>query len=272
MELTATQPDDRTPEAAATRSGLGRTRRIAVVAVIVSLSITAVVGIVSLLTGEFGELQSRVLGTTSLVGAFSVLALCHLAVAGRPVRVVGFAGLALSAVALLFGLLLIWGDGFDWQAFEWFAVFAVFAVSLAHANLLLLLAGRRQVAVRTMLVITLAAIACVALGIVMPLITDGRFPGDDFESYWRLFGVIAIVDVLGTIVLPVVAAVLRPGERRTADAARADDLGHPAPDSPPAPRLALPLELEHRVRAEAVSRGVEPERLLAELVATHLPG
>ncbi|MEO6504413.1 MAG: hypothetical protein ABIW36_06775 [Terrimesophilobacter sp.] len=62
---------------------LGAVRRVAVICIIVSLSVTALVGIATLLGGDFGDVQGRIMMTTLVIGAFSVLALADLAVAGR---------------------------------------------------------------------------------------------------------------------------------------------------------------------------------------------
>ena len=210
-----TEPAAGAPTPAPAAKALRGSRRIAIVALVASLSITAVVGIVTLLSGDFGEVQGRVLGTTLLIAGASILALCHLSVVGRPVRVVGFVGLGASAVALVIGLLLIWtpwydnGGGWPVDLWRWFGITSIIAASLAHANLLLQLSGRRRRAVRTALAITLAAIAVVAVMLVLPLLSDWAIPGDDGGEYWRWFGVIAIVDALGTIVLPVVALLVR---------------------------------------------------------------
>jgi 4-amino-4-deoxy-L-arabinose transferase-like glycosyltransferase len=77
-------------------------------------------------------------------------------------------------------------------------------VSLAHANLLLLLAERRNPVLRTALFITVGFIALLAILIILPIATEGDIPGENGEFYWRILGVVAILDVLGTIVLPVI--------------------------------------------------------------------
>lgn len=200
-----------TPEA----STLKGFRRIAVVFIIVSLSLTALVGIVTLITSSFGEVQAKVVLTTLLMAGFSITALCHLAVVGRALRVVGFIGIAVSGAAFLSGAVLIWRAWDSWDA-AWevtlkvFATLAVLAVSFAHANLLLLLAERRNPAVRTGLFVTVALIGLVALMIIIPIVTGGEIPGDN-ETYWRILGVVAILDVLGTIVLPVINRFTRDG-------------------------------------------------------------
>jgi hypothetical protein len=228
-------------------------RRTAVVFIIVSLSIAALFGIVTLLTGEFGELQGKILLTTLLLAGFSITALCHLAVVGRAQRIVGFVGIAVSALAFLLGAVLIWRSweswGDEWEAaLKAFAVLSISAASLAHANLLLLLGERRNRAVRVGLAVTLVLIALVAVLVVIPILTDGRIPGDIGDAYWRVFGVFAILDVLGTIVLPVVGRVTRDGV------------------------TAVTVRLEGDAAASVVrtaaSRGTTPSAVVAELVAS----
>lgn len=208
MTEPGTVPDARPP------AGVRGARRAAIVALVVSLSITALIGIAVLLTGSFGEVQGRILTSTLTIAGFSILALCHLAVVGRPVRVVGFAGLAVSAIALALGLVLIWMPWYAWSSgsgdiWRWFGITGILAVSLAHANLLLLLASRRQPVIRVAMAITLVAIALVALLIILPIVSDGRIPGSAWDTYWRWLGVIAIIDVLGTVTLPVIGLLSR---------------------------------------------------------------
>lgn len=237
----------RTPRPAGVRGA----RRAAIVALVVSLSITAIIGIAVLLTGSFGELQGRVLGTTLTIAGFSILALCHLAVVGRPVRVVGFAGLAVSAIALALGLVLIWMPWSSWSGglgdvWRWFGITGILAVSLAHANLLLLLASRRQPVIRVAMAITLVAIALVALLIILPIVSDGRIPGSAWDAYWRWLGVIAIIDVLGTVTLPVVALLSRD-----------------KPNADPDPRESA-AALDARIASLASANGLDREALLSQ--------
>lgn len=199
-----------------TASSLRGVRRVAIVFIIVSLSIAALFGIVTLLTGEFGEVQSKILLTTLLMAGFSITALCHLAVVGRALRVVGYVGIAVSALAFVTGAVLIWRDWSNWSdvwevTLKTFAVLAIAAASIAQANLLLLLGERRSPVIRIGLWVTVGLIALVALLIVLPIVTDGEIPGDEGDLYWRVFGVFAILDVLGTIVLPVLGRVTREG-------------------------------------------------------------
>lgn len=199
---------------AATRSALRGVRRITVIVIILAVAISAILGIVLLLTGGWGDVQSRVLTTTFVIAVFAITALCHLAQADRPLRAVGFAGIAASVLAVIPILIIVWADtAFDSVTADWFFksiwVLSILAGSLAQANLLLLLAWRRQPVVRVVLATALVFIVVVAVMVWVPILTDGRVPGDDGEWYWRLFGVAAIIDALCTIVLPVLGLVLK---------------------------------------------------------------
>jgi len=225
-------------------SALKGVRRAAVIVVIAAAAVSAVLGIVLLLTGGWGELQGRILGTTATITAFSAVALCHLAQADRPLRALGYAGIAASVGALIPILWLIWAnwgsEGWDLVGTltKWFFALLVVALSLAQANLLLLLAARRHPAIRTILVVVLAAIAIVAVMILIPILSDGRIPASDGEWYWRLFGVAAIVDGAATIVLPVLGLVLKE-----------------APTGLVALTLHVPAELVGRLDARAAAEG-----------------
>lgn len=254
-------------------------RRAMIVAVVASLLVASLCGIVALLGGGFGDLQARIVATTLIVAAFGTSALCHLAVVTRAVRVLGFAGLAASVIAAGAALWLVWsgdelfeGDG-DGSVLKTLLVATIVAISLAHANLLLLLAERRRTVIRTGLVLTLAAIAVVATMLALPVITDGAVGGG--EWYWRWFGVAGIVDALGTIALPVLAPVLRgrrehgptstgpasTGTVSTGTAAEDDGAGIPsavpevaADTAPDAAQDAAPVRIVLDLPADLVAR------------------
>lgn len=247
---------------------IGAARKGAIYGIIVSFSLAAVVGIIALLSGDFGETQGKIVLTTLLLGATSITALCHLAVADRAMRLMGFVGLAASAVALISGLVLIWRDWSTTDIDDWLKVFAVagiLAVSFSHANLLLLLAGRRRVVIRYGLMLTLVMIAAVAIMIILPIVSEGEIPGvGNEEWYWRLFGVVGILDVLGTVVVPVLAIFVR-----DAPAIRVVDGADAAADAPATAghlELTVPADLARSLEQRATADGVEThEAALAAL-------
>ena len=126
-------------------------RRAAIWTIIVSLVIAAGIGIATIVSGEFGEIQSKVLLTTLAVAAFAILALCHLAIITRDVRIVGWIGIGTSVLAFASAATLIWWDwndnGYGGPGSVYMTITKVFtvstlaAVSFAHANLMLLLAS-----------------------------------------------------------------------------------------------------------------------------------
>jgi hypothetical protein len=194
-------------------------RRIAIWTVIISLVVTALIGIYTIVSGEFGETQSKVMLTTLAVAGFSILALCHLAVFGRDVKVFGWVGIGTSGVALGLAATLIWWNWTDYMSeprdlylnlTKSFAVSALVAVSLAHANLMLLLQNSPFRWIRTALSVALVFITIVPALVIPVLLTDGTFPPMSFQDvYWRFFGVILILDALATIALPVTTLIVR---------------------------------------------------------------
>ncbi|MER3388946.1 MAG: hypothetical protein RJQ01_02830 [Microcella sp.] len=251
-------------------------RKGAIYGIIISFSGAALVGIIALLGGDFGETQGKILLTTVLFGAFSITALCHLAIADRAMRLVGMSGLLASGVALVTGLVLIWRDWADSDLEVWFRVFAaggILAVSFAHANLLLLLVGRRRAAIRWGLAATLVAIAVVAVMLILPIVTDGGIPGEDAaDVYWRVFGVIAILDVLGTVVVPVLALFLRDGAGPATPAAQEVSAAAPRHVAGAPLQLRVPDDLADVVRSRAAQQGRAPEALALDALRRGLAG
>jgi len=266
----AATPPTRTRSADARREAtISAARKGAIYGIVISFSLAALVGIIALLGGDFGETQGKIILTTLLMGATSITALCHLAIADRAMRLVGFVGLAASAVALVSGVVLIWRDWNDSAFEDWLKVFAtasIVAVSFAHANLLLLLAGRRRRVIRVGLMVTLVMIAAVAIMIILPIVSEGQIPGFANEDwYWRLFGVVGILDVLGTVVVPVMAIFVKDAPAiAVADAAADAAAGGPA--SPGQLTLTLPAELAQVLEQRAAADGVDAaEAALAAL-------
>lgn len=214
-----------TTETAQTAQTLKGFRRAAVWTIIVSLVIAAGIGIATIVSGNFGELQGKVLLTTLAVAAFAILALCHLAVLGRDVKIVGWIGIGTSALALTAGIILIWWsyDSYmDYPGQVYMTITKIFttatllAVSFAHANLMLLLASTPIRWMRIALDLNLVLIGLVPLLVIPIILTEGTFPPASLSDvYWRFFGVVLILDALGTVALPVTSLIIR-GQRKAA--------------------------------------------------------
>ena len=225
-------------------------RRIISVVVIGSFSVAALLGIVALLgPGEFGETQARIVVTTVIVGLESLAVLCYLALAGHRLAWVGVVGAVISLLCAGTALSLTWVDWetFDGQPWQLFSSTLVLALTLAQASLLIAVADRP--ALRPWLAGTLAAAGVVAAMVIGPIVNEA-FP--EGGGYWRLLGVLAILDVLGTIVLMAVGAL---GRRQSA----------PAPTVAPGPAVpVLDREVLERLVAEARERCTTPSALVID--------
>ena len=215
-------------------------RRLVSTTVIVSFSLAALLGILALLGGgSFGETECRVLLTTVIVGVESVAALCYLGLAGQRLAPIAAAGGVVSIAATVLALWLTWGGDDSTWLWQAFGVAATLAASLAQASLLLALVGRRTT--RASLAGTLLAIAVVAVMAIIPIVTKSGMS----DGYWRAFGVVAILDVLGTIVLTAIGVFRRRADEGTE------------------PRLLTPA-VESRLIDAAQQRGTSPSQLVSD--------
>lgn len=173
---------------------------------IASLAGTGLLGIGALLLGSFGELEARILLTTLLVGACSILCLAGLVVVGTKHGPVGVAGIVTASTALLLGVGLTWAVDVDsdWSLIEVlvkaFVICGVLAVALAHAALLFNAARGTTGSDRSVLAATL-----VALSIVAAMLCLLTLESDTGGAFWRMLGVFAILDVIGTVLVPLTA-------------------------------------------------------------------
>lgn len=224
-------------------------RKLVIWLVIGSFSIAALMGIIALLGGgNFGDTEAKILLTTVIVGVESIAVLCYLSVAGRSTAIVGILGGLVSLVPFGLALWLTWFefDSLDnegvWQTF---GVGVTIAASIAQACLLLAMAESKKFG--WLLISTLASIVIVA-GMISLAIVDGADLGDGF---WRTFGVVAILDVLGTVVIAAMKAFGRDKQ----------------PEGEPA---LLTTAIESRIATAAKERGVSPATLITDALDNFL--
>lgn len=246
-------------------------RRTVVIVVIVSFSVAALMGIAALLgAGAFGETEGRVLLTTVIVGVAATTVLALLTVAGHPWAPLGLVGGAAALVATACALTLTWGDLlFESSGDDLVRVFAVSAIvagTCAQLSLLVALVLRPTVGAGLggLLAATGVAAVVVALMAILPIVAVDEFS----DAYWRLFGVVAILDVLGSVVVMALGAF---GAARRAIAPAAP-VGAPAPDAAwPGSPLTLTADQQERVAALAAARATTPDRILAAALDAYLP-
>jgi hypothetical protein len=173
---------------------------------IVFLALTAAVALVSVLTGAMGELQARILGSSTTISLACVIAMACAAYRerGRHPRLADF-GIGCAAVAATLMLVGIWAEirVSDSELF-WKSVFLtmIWAFACAHAQLLSLptlqTAHRWTQHTAVAAIVTLTTIGSYAILIEI-----------DAEWIARVLIALAIVVALFTLVVPILAKMRR---------------------------------------------------------------
>jgi len=185
------------------------------------LCLAAAVAIWALLTGSFDDTSVRVL-LTGLAAALCTLGGLAGATALRlksPDRRVGEATIGLSQLTLLVALALIWiPDATDSDKLtRGLGVTSVLMLAGAHASLLLArLRGRDTRAVRGL---TQAAMLCATSA---ALLVSGLFAASEGQiapAIWRLLGVLVVLALLNTLLVPLARKITQNTERPSGDAA-----------------------------------------------------
>lgn len=183
-------------------------KRLSLGSLIGFLSLSAILAIGALLTGEFGSTQVKVILTTLTISGASICAMaCSAFIEKRGGSAVGVIGILSAVVAA--GLMIggIWGESGDELYWKSTVTTIVVSVALAHSLLLLLpvvapIYRWSQVAMG----LTDIALASLVLIAVWDDISDAGF--------FRLIGVAAVLVVLFTLVVPILG---RLGSRATTD-------------------------------------------------------
>jgi hypothetical protein len=170
-----------------------------------SLCLLALVAMAGIAGGDFNDTTGRIVSNVSAVAIYSLCGFCGAALLDkRPDHLLAKATIAAAAIGFLFSTTLIWGDwnGDSDALVRGMFLFLILALSGAHASLLV--SRLRETdgdAVRLVTGGTLLAMSVVCLMLVyVALSVDGDAPG---EGFWRLLGVVAVVDLLGTLVAPI---------------------------------------------------------------------
>lgn len=161
------------------------------------LGVSALLAIGAVLNGKFGELELRIVASSSTISGASICAMACAAFRERERgRRLGTIGIALACVAAALLLLLIWRDGHDRPLNELTLVIAICAVATAHAQLLWLprLAERHRWA-------QFAAVG--AIGLLALLLTSVILGDADSEGMLRSTIVVGIVVALLTLAVPI---------------------------------------------------------------------
>ena len=170
--------------------------------IVVSLVLTAAIAIATLLAGDFGETEGRILLTTASISFFSLLSLpAGVLLDQRRLRGLAFVELVATVLGFLLALNLIWvawedaGDG-DWKSF---AIVTTAAGALAQA------AGveSRRRENDPPWTTRLALASHVSVATLAALIAAAVAAEIDEGGYYRALGAVAVSNVLLVTLQPV---------------------------------------------------------------------
>lgn len=174
-----------------------RIRKVLLAGFIGFLMLTALVGIVSVLSGEFGELQIKILATCLTISVASIFAMaCAAFIERRRHRMLGLSGITLSIVAASLIILGLWEEVDSEVYWKSTLTLGVFAAAFAHGFLLLLpqLADRHR---------WVQSLAQVCTGVLAIQIVAAAWGEIEDVSYYRALAVVAILVGLETLVIPI---------------------------------------------------------------------
>lgn len=206
---------------------------------IVFLSLTALIAMGSVLFGDFGDFEIRVLLTTLTISVASACAMaCAAYVDRRDHRNAGLAGMALALISGVTVLIGVWFEPETEFYFKTVGILCTVTIAVAHA---LFLAGidldRQHVWARRVAVVCIAFLAFI---IVMAILTEATE-----EFFYRGMGVVAIAVALFSVVVPILSRL-----RKSKDAKG------PNPYAEPMDRLVLTRDADGAYRDASGARYV----------------
>ena len=167
-----------------------------------SIAVSTLLGIWAILSGEFGEFQAKILGTTLTVVGTSLLGLACGAFLESPhsgekiLKTIPIAGIILAFVAAITVLIMIWGQ-LD-NIWKIAAISAIFAFSLAQLSLLSL----ANLSDRFQWILTVAYLVILSLAAINSILIIVE-PNSESNFVMRLIGVLTVIDAAITVMIPI---------------------------------------------------------------------
>lgn len=187
-------------------------KKLFLITLIVALSISALIGIFVFLFGELGDLEAKLLVTTAAIGGFSLTGLCcavdpDLKLGGIKIPQLGMIA---SVLGFLIAFVTIWEIIDPDDTWQLLIAMIVIAVTMAHMSLISLLRPKASY-IETIRKVTIFFILLTSLCILFFVVIE--FEGASF--LYRVLGIFAILNVLGTISLPILNMVARDDHTRS---------------------------------------------------------
>lgn len=185
-----------------------------------SLSLAAAMGVFVIIFGSSNSISNKILGTSLLVGAFSMTALGSAIVLDRQrKRMVSWLGIAMSLAALCLWVFMVWAEPWRWTGWgnidEMFwkigTTFTILAIWAPHFGLLGLLRLDRK-AFRGVRIFTWVMAAGTSLVFMI------AFWMEEFDDVvTRLIAVLSMLGACGTLVTPILAFIENTSRKDSAE-------------------------------------------------------
>jgi hypothetical protein len=171
------------------------------------LGLTALIAMISVMMGKFGELQEKILATSATISAASICLMSCAAFIDRKKHVkVGLLGVVLSVSAAILVIGGIWSEINNSVAERIMITLIVSAVAFAYAFLLVLpeLDDRHK---------WVQPVSSVSIGILALQIIVAVWGDIENSWYLRFIAVVAIIVGLETVVIPILMKLRKIGGR-----------------------------------------------------------
>ena len=177
-----------------------------------SLCLSAFIGIVIILIGTFGEIESKVLATTLLIFGYSIPGLCLSTIYEKDrLRSFSIIGMLVVLITCLYTICLVWGIfEFDFlSSIQWKIILSLnlLCCSSGHISLILLINNKNNL---VLVFKNLTVLFSIIIDIMILLPLWDMF--DPIDFYYRLMWVLGILITLGTIGTPILNKIYKSRE------------------------------------------------------------
>lgn len=168
---------------------------------VASLIISALIGIIIFIIGDFGELQRKILGTTAIIGGSSLIALIsYILYEKKKLIPLSQGGIVVSIIGGIVWILGLW-DIIDNEWIWKTLLTGLISISaLIIISLLMLIKMDKNPKVFMSMMFTFGSVITLALMLITLV-----FAEDVSNLFVRIIGVLSITSVLGIIVTPIFA-------------------------------------------------------------------
>jgi hypothetical protein len=171
------------------------------------LSLTALIAVVTVLVGNFGELQGKILASSFSVSIASICAMSGAVfMESRGPRWLGVVGIVIALLGLVLINVGLWFEPGSWTYWKFVFVFVVVSLGLAHGFLL-------QLPSLNLTYKWVQPLSAISIALLVALISGALIWEWSGDWLWRGMTVVAIVVVLCSALIPI---LLRLGASSTA--------------------------------------------------------